>query len=124
MLETINYEYLNGKISKKTIFEDNEISRISEYKYDKLNRIETEDWVFSGTNRMRTYYKYNSKNKLFSERDSSFSNVINPNEYVEFLTEYYYDKNDSIIEIRKSGRIHSENEFKIRGKTKFSYLKE
>lgn len=124
MFETINYEYLNGKISKKTITEDNEVSRISEYKYDKLNRIETEDWVFSGTNRMRTYYKYNSKNKLFSERDSSFSKVTNPNEYVEFLTEYYYDKNDSIIEIRKSGRIYSEKEFKIRGKTKFSYLKE
>ncbi len=122
--ETINYEYLNGKVSKKTVIEDNEISKISEYKYDKLNRIEIEDWVFSGTNRMKTYYKYNSNNKLFSKRDSSFSKVANPNEYIEFLTEYYYDKNDSLIEIRKLGRVSAEKEFKVRGKTKFRYLKE
>lgn len=122
--ETINYEYSNGKISKKTIIEDNAISKISEYKYGKLNKIETEDWVFSGTNRMKTYYKYNSNNKLFSQRDSSYSKATNPNEIVEFLTEYYYDKNDSIVEIRKLGRVYSEKKFKIRGKTKFSYLKE
>ncbi|MFC5684567.1 RHS repeat domain-containing protein [Flavobacterium sp. MAHUQ-51] len=122
--ETINYEYLNGKVIKKTVIEDNEISKVSEYKYDKLNRIEIEDWVFSGTNRMKTYYKYNSNNKLFSKRDSSFSKITNPNQYIEFLTEYYYDKNDSLIEIRKLGRIYTEKEFKIRGKTKFKYLKE
>lgn len=122
--KSINYQYLNAKISKKTIVEDNEVSKISEYKYDKFNRIKTEDWVFSGTNRMKTYYKYYSNNKLFSKRDSSFSKVTNPNQYVEFLTEYYYDKNDSIVEIRKLGRVDSEKEFKIRGKTKFSYLKE
>ncbi len=73
---------------------------------------------------MKTYYKYNSNNKLFSKRDSSFSTVTNPNQYIEFLTEYYYDKNDSLIEIRKLGRIYTEKEFKIRGKTKFKYLKE
>ena len=122
--ETINYEYLNGNVSKKTVIEENEISKISQYKYDKLNRIETEDWVFSGTNRMKTYYKYNSNNKLFSERDSSYSKVTDPNQYIEFLTEYYYDKNDSLIEIRKLGRVYAEKEFKIRGKTKFRYLKE
>ena len=72
---------------------------------------------------MRTYHKYNSNNKLFSERDSSYSKVTNPNQFIEFLTEYYYDKNDSIIEIRKLGRIYSEKNFKIRGKTKFRYLK-
>jgi hypothetical protein len=122
--ESINYQYLNAKVSKKTITENNEISKTSEYKYDKFNRIETEDWVFSGTNRMKTYYKYHSNNKLFSKRDSSFSKVTNPNQYVEFLTEYYYDKNDSIVEIRKLGRVANEKEFKIRGKRKFSYLKE
>lgn len=122
--ETINYKYSNGKISNKTIIENNEISKSSKYKYGKLNKIETEDWVFSGTNRMKTYYKYNSNNKLFSKRDSSYSKVTNPNQYVEFLTEYYYNKNDSIIEIRKLGRVHNEKEFKIRGKIKFSYLKE
>lgn len=124
MRETINYQYLNAKISKKTITEDNEISKISEYKYDKFNRIDSENWVFSGANRMKTYYKYYSNNKLFSKRDSSLSKVTNPNQYVEFLTEYYYDNNDSIVEIRKLGRVDRGKEFKIRGKTKFTYLKE
>lgn len=121
--ETINYEYLNGKISKKTILEQKEISKVSEYKYDKLNQVTIEDWVFSGTNRMRTYYKYYKNNKLCSERDSSYSKITNPDQYVEFLTEYYYDKNDSIIEIRKLGRIAREKEFKVREKTKFEYKK-
>ena len=121
--EKIDYQYSNSKLSKKTIIENNKISKISEYKYDNFNRIETEDWVFSGTNRMKTYYKYYSNNKLFSERDSSYSKVTNPNQFIEFLTEYYYDKNDSIIEIRDLGRISCEREFKIRGKRKFSYVK-
>jgi hypothetical protein len=72
---------------------------------------------------MKTYYKYYSNNKLFSERDSSYSKVTNPNQFIEFLTEYYYDKNDSIIEIRDLGRVACEREFKIRGKRKFSYVK-
>lgn len=121
--ETINYEYLKGKIVKKTILENNEISKISNYKYDKWNRILTEDWVFSETNLMKTYYKYYPNNKLFSKRDSSYSKVTNPNQYVEFLTEYYYDKKDSIIEIRDLGRVASEKDFKIRCKTKFEYQK-
>jgi hypothetical protein len=121
--EKIDYLYSNGNLSKKTIIENNEISKISEYKYDSFNRIETEDWIFSGTNRMKTYYKYYSNNKLFSERDSSYSKVTNPNQFIEFLTEYYYDKNDSIIEIRDLGRVACEREFKIRGKRKFSYVK-
>lgn len=121
--EKIDYQYSNGTLSKKTIIENNEISKISKYKYDNFNRIETEDWIFSGTNRMKTYYKYYSNNKLFSERDSSYSKVMNPNQFVEFLKEYYYDKNDSIIEIRDLGRISCEREFKIRGKRKFSYVK-
>lgn len=121
--EIINYEYSNRKIAKKTILENNEISEISKYKYDKLNRIITEDWFFSETDQMRIYYKYYPNNKLFSKRDSSYSKVTNPNQYVEFLKEYYYDIEDSIIEIRDLGRVASEKDFKLRGKTKFEYLK-
>lgn len=122
--ETINYEYLNNKISKKTILEDESVSKISEYKYDRFNRIIVENWVFSGTDQMITYYKYYPNNKLRTKRDSSYSNKTNPNEYVEFLTEYYYDKKDSIIERRNLGRILSEKTFKLRGKTKFEYKRE
>jgi len=121
--EIIKYEYSNGKVSIKTILENNLPSKISKYKYDKLNRIITEDWVFSETNQMKTYYKYYPNNKLFSKRDSSYSKVTNPNQYVEFLKEYYYNKEDSIIEIRDLGRVASEKDFKLRGKTKFEYLK-
>lgn len=123
-LETINYEYSNDKVSKKTIIENNEVSKISEYQYNKSNQITIEDWVFSGTNKMRTYYKYYPNKKLFSERDSSFSKATNPNQVIETLTEYYYDKKDSIIEIRQLERVLSDKEFKLAAKTKFEYKKE
>ncbi|QLC65927.1 hypothetical protein LPB248_06410 [Flavobacterium sp. LPB0248] len=72
---------------------------------------------------MRSYYKYYPNNKLFSKRDSSYSKITNPNQYVEFLTEYYYDNKDSIKEIRNLGRVSCEKDFKLRGKAKFEYLK-
>lgn len=117
----INYEYSNGKVSRKTIHENNKISRVSQYKYDKLGRIIIEDWVFDETRQMRTYYTYHKNNKLYSERDSGYYKTTNPNQQIESLIEYYYDKNDSIIEIRKLDRSASEKEFKIRLKTKFEY---
>jgi hypothetical protein len=123
-LETIYYEYSNNNLSKKTIIEDGKVSKISEYKYNASNKVIIEDWVFNDTkNRMRTYYTYYPNKKIFSKRDSCYSKTTDPNEYIEFLTEYYYDKKDSIIEIRNLGRVLSETKFKLRGKTKFEYKK-
>lgn len=122
--EEIIYEYKDNLNSKKIIIEDNDTSKVSNYFYNKTGKLVTENWTFSKKYDMKSFYKYYSNNKLFSKRDSSYAKTTNPNEYVEFLTEYYYDKNDSIIEIRDLGRVLSENEFKIRGKRTFEYRKE
>ncbi|KAF2327390.1 hypothetical protein [Flavobacterium daemonense] len=119
----IIYEYKDNFNSKKIIIEDNDTSKVSNYFYDKTGKLVTENWTFSKKHEMKSFYKYYSNNKLFSKRDSSYVKTTNPNEYVEFLTEYYYDKNDSIIEIRDLGRVLSENEFKLRGKRIFEYRK-
>ncbi|SEO42858.1 hypothetical protein SAMN05444671_3418 [Flavobacterium sp. CF108] len=120
--QEIFYEYKNNLISKKTIIEDGDTLEVHNYAYDKSKKLNTDVYVFSKKNKMKVFYKYYSNNKLFSKRDSSYSKTNDPNEYIEFLTEYYYDKNDSVVEIRKSGRILSEKVFKLRGKTKFEYL--
>ncbi|KQB44065.1 hypothetical protein RCH33_3235 [Flavobacterium daejeonense] len=117
------YEYKNNLISKKTIIESNDTIKTSNYFYDKSGKIISEVWIFSGKNKVKSFYKYYPNNKLLSKRDSSYSVKSNPNEYVEFLTEYYYDKNDSISEIRSLGRVLSETDFKLKGKTKFKYRK-
>ncbi len=118
------YEYKDNLNSKKIIIEDNHISKVSNYFYDKTGKLVFENWTFDKNHKMKSFFKYYSNNKLFSKKDSCYLKTTNPNEYVEFLTEYYYDKNDSIIEIKNLGRILSENEFKLRGKTRFEYRKE
>ena len=117
------FKYYNGKLIEKKEIENGEVWKISTYKYDSLGRKEIEDWIFSDERKMRTYFRYNSKGKLISERDSSFEKTSTPNEYVEFKTEYYYSENDSISQIKHLGRIFSEKEFKIRGRETFQYIK-
>ena len=110
-------------IIEETEYENGGIAKHSKFKYDsKQNKI-INNWVFNRDQQMKTYYKYNTKNKLISERDSCITTFGNPNEFVEFLTEYYYDKNDSISEKRELGRVLSEKEMKLRGSTKFEYKK-
>ena len=121
---TISQEYKNGILKKKIVEERNTEPKISEFYYDSLNRPIIENWVFSGNQRMKTKFEYNEKGKLFREIDSSLNQGTNPNEFVEFMTEYKFDKNDSIIEIIKLGRVLSESDFKIRGKTVIERKKE
>ncbi|GGG52797.1 hypothetical protein [Epilithonimonas arachidiradicis] len=117
----IKYKYDKDKISEITEFENGEISKYSKFSYDDKGNRSIEDWVFNENQRMRTYFKYNSKNKLISKRDTSFTNSGHPNEYVEFLDKYFYNKNDSLIEKRQYGRILSEKKFEYRGKTTYDY---
>ncbi len=121
---TIKQEFKNGVVKKRIESERNAEPKISEFYYDSLNRPIIENWVFSGNHRMKTRFEYNEKGKLFREIDSSFTHKTNPNTFVEFMDEYKYDKNDSIIEIIILGRVLSESDFKIRGKTIFERKKE
>ncbi|CAL2103801.1 conserved protein of unknown function [Tenacibaculum sp. 190130A14a] len=123
-LRTITQEFENGVIKKKIIKEHNTEPKIYEFHYDSINRPIIEDCTFSGGLRMKTKFEFNQKGKLIREIDSSFNQGTNPNEFVEFMTEYKYDKNDSIVEIIKLGRVVSETDFKIRGKTIFERKKE
>ena len=121
---TITQEFENGVVKKRIESERNSEPKISEFYYDSLNRPIIENWIFSGNHRMKTRFEYNEKGKLFREIDSSFSQKTNPNTFVEFMNEYRYDKNDSIIEIIILGRVLSEPDFKIRGKKIFELKKE
>ncbi|WP_271766168.1 hypothetical protein [Aquimarina algiphila] len=121
---TMTQEFENGVMKKKIVKEGNTEPKISEFHYDSLNRPIIEKWVFSGNHRMKTKFEFNVKGKLKREIDSSFNQGTNPNEFVEFMTEYKYDKNDSIVEITKLGRVLSETDFKVRGKTIFERKKE
>ena len=121
---TITQEFENGVVKKRIESERNAKPKISEFYYDSLNRPITENWIFSGNQRMKTRFEYNEKGKLFKEIDSSFNQGTNPNEFVEFMTEYKFDKNDSIVEIIKLGRVLSESDFKERGKTLIERKKE
>lgn len=118
---SIKYKYIKDKISEITEFENGEVSKYSTFIYDDKGNKLIEDWTLNGKQRMRTYFTYNSKNKLISERDSSFTNSGHPNECVESLDKYYYDKNDSLKEKTQYDRILSEREFKYRGKTTYDY---
>ncbi len=117
----ITQEFENGLLKKKIEIETNTEPRISEFKYDSLKRLIIENWVFSGNHKMKTRFKYKD-NKLFQEIDSTYVQDGNPNQYIEFMTEYKYDKNDSISEIIKLGRIKSESIFKIRGRKIFERI--
>ncbi|WP_055437692.1 hypothetical protein [Lacinutrix algicola] len=121
---TITQEFENGIIKKRIVAERNAKPKTSEFKYDSTNQPIIENWVFSGNHRMKTKFEYNENGTLFREIDSSFNQGTNPNEFVEFMTEYKYDKNDSIIEIIKLGRVLSESDFKVRGKSLFERKKE
>ncbi len=121
---TVTQEFKNGTLKKRIVAERNSEPKISEFNYDSLNRPKIENWVFSGNQRMKTKFEYNEKGKLYKEIDSSFNQGTNPNEFVEFMTEYKYDRNDSIIEIKKLGRVLSGTDFEIRGKTLIEWKKE
>lgn len=116
---TITQEFENGIIKKRIVAERNTEPKISEFQYDSINRPIIENWVFSGNHRMKTKFEYNEKGKLYIKIDSSLNQGTNPNEFVEFMNEYKYDKNDSIVEIIELGRILSESDFKVRGKIIF-----
>lgn len=120
---TIEFKYQNNQINIETKFENGEIEKESKYVYDNKGRRIVNNWFFNGNQKMRTYYKYNIKNKIISERDSCITTFGKLNEFVEYLTEYYYDGNDSIIEKRDLGRVLSEKDFKLRRKTKYEYKK-
>ena len=121
---TITQEFENGVMKKRIEKDRNAEPKISEFYYDSLNRPKLENWIFSGNHRMKTKFEYNGKGKLFREIDSSFNQGTNPNELVEFMDEYKYDKNDSIIEIIRLGRVLSESDFKVRGRKIFQWKKE
>jgi len=121
---TVTQEFQNGVVKKRIVTERNTEPKISEFQYDSLKRLIIENWVFGGNQRMKTKFEYNENGKLFKEIDSSSNQGTNPNEFVEFMTEYKYDKNDSIIEIIKLGRVLSESDFKVREKKLFERKKE
>jgi len=116
---TVSQEFENGLLKKKVITEGNSEPKISEFHYGTTNQPIIENWVFSGNHRMKTRFEYNENDMLLRETDSSFNQGTNPNELVEFMTEYKYDTNDSIVEIVELGRVLSESNFKIRGRILF-----
>ncbi|KAA0126953.1 hypothetical protein FY557_15250 [Chryseobacterium sp. SN22] len=117
----IHYKYRNGRISEATKIENGTISKHSEFVYDQNGNKSIENWVFKGDQKMRTYFKFNAKHQLISKRDSCITTFGNPNEYVEFLNQYVYNKNDSLTEKRKYDRVLSENHFQYRGKMTYEY---
>ncbi|MFD2915408.1 hypothetical protein ACFS29_07130 [Psychroserpens luteus] len=121
---TINRVLENGLLKKKTLKEGGVESRVSEFDYDSLERPIIEHWVFSGNHRMKTRFDYYDSGKLFRETDSTFVQGTNPNEQIESRTEYKYDKNDSVVEIIKLGRVLGESDFKVREKKIIEWKKE
>lgn len=119
----IDFKYENGKLSEKVSKENNSNPRISNYIYDKEGRLKIENWVFGDNHSMKTTFKYDERNRLISEIDSSFEQRTNPNTFIEFRTDYKYNMNDSIIEKISLGRILSETDFKNRGRTTYEYEK-
>ena len=112
-------EFENGLLKKKIEFEGADESRISEFKYDSLKRLIVENWIFSGNHRMKTRFEYNKRGKLQREIDSTYVQGDNPNQFIEFMTEYKYDSQDSITEIIELGRILSDTTFHVRGRKTF-----
>ena len=119
--ETVLFEYEVDELIKKTTIKKGIESRISNFTYDSIGRLALDNWVFSSENRMKTKFTYDINNRLITEIDSSLNSESNPKSYVEFKTEYRYNGLDSLIEIRKSGRVLSETDFKYRGKTIITY---
>ncbi len=119
----IDLKYENGKLSERVSKEKNSNPRISNFIYNEKGRLEIENWVFGSNQKMKTTFKYDEKNRLISEIDSSFEKRTNPNSFIEFRTDYKYNSNDSIIEKISLGRILSETEFKNRGRTIYEYEK-
>ncbi|MBV6881161.1 hypothetical protein NG800_014250 [Epilithonimonas ginsengisoli] len=117
------FSYQEKKISEEIEIIDDEISKKSIFTYDLKDNKIIDNWICNVSQKMKTYFKYNSKNKLISKRDSCITVFGNPNEFVEYLDQYFYDKNDSIIEKKMFGRVLSEKEFKIRSKTRYLYKK-
>lgn len=117
------YKFLNNRIYNEIEVMNDTVISDFKFLYNQKGNIIIKEHVFNVNQKIKTYYNYNNRNKLISERDSCLTTFGNPNEYVEYLTEYFYDKNDSLIEKRNSGRILSENFFKIRNKTKYEYKK-
>ena len=115
------FEYDGDKLIKKTTITRGVESRISNFTYDSLGRLSIDNWVFSGENKMKTKYTYDTNSRLITEVDSSLNLKSNPKSYVEFKTEYKYNEIDSIIEIRELGRVQSEKDFKYRSKTIIEY---
>jgi hypothetical protein len=120
---SVKYKYDNNKISEKKEFEKGGISENFKFSYDSKGNKSIQNRTFNGDQKLRTYFKYNSENRLINKRDSSLTTFGNPNEYVEFIDEYYYDKTDSLIERRQLGRVLNDKEFKLRGKTTYEYKK-
>lgn len=117
------YKYSANRLIEKQELENGKVQKISNYEYFQNGKVKTEDWVFGDRNKMRTYFTYYSNGKLFSERDSSFKKTNVPNECVEFKTEYYYLKNDSLSRKKHFDRVFSEKEFKLRGYETYEYKK-
>lgn len=117
------YKYLANRLIEKQEIENGKVQKISNYEYYQNGKVKTEDWVFGDRNKMRTYFTYYPDGKLFSERDSSFIKTNVPNEFVEFKTEYYYLKNDSLRKKKHLGRVFSEKEFKVRSYETYEYVK-
>ena len=113
---TIIREFENGLLIQKIKSEGDAEDRISEFKYDSLDRPTVEDWVFSGDHQMKTRFEYYDNGKLFRETDVQGKS---PNTLTEYRNEYKYDENDSILEITKYGRIKRESTFFISGRKTF-----
>ncbi len=120
---SVKYKYKNGEISETKELVNGSVSKHSTFIYDNRGNKSIEEWIFNEDQKLRTYFKYDSKNRLISKRDSSLTTFGNLNECVEFLDKYYYDKNDSLIEKRQYDRVLSERDFKYRGKTTYEYKK-
>jgi hypothetical protein len=106
----------------KSIYEDRNVTDSVTYQYDQYGKRISYLRYFS-RQKVKTYFVYGNNGKIKSERDSVINQGKNPHEYVEFLREFTYDKNDSLTEIRHSGRVLSEKEFQSRGRDIYLYRK-
>lgn len=118
--ETTIFDYTEDKLTKETKARGRDEIKISNFRYDSLGRLVVKNQVFSGTARMKTTYTYDNKNRLITEIDSSATSTF-AKDLVELKTEYKYNELDSIIEIKKLGRVINEKEFKLLRKVIIKY---
>ena len=116
------YIYDNQLLLKKSIYEDNNVTDSVIYQYDQFRKKISQLRYFSGQ-KLKTYFVYGKNGKIKSQRDSVINQGKEPCSYVEYLTEFAYDKNDSLTEIRHLGRVLSEKEFQHRGRDIYLYRK-